>query len=171
MDLKVPEKKLLSEPCWIELNDEVKIRIDYQTRNQEAHFNRLIRISQSKYDSAETEDWGIYYLRSTIKEVVGFTKDGKPLVAVLERGFLKELSNGETSIDLMAKFVDWDLVDAVAGMIRQRLEVSEVEKKSSSSPPSSSKTENLEGIGSPSIPAPESLTLNAQSIPVVGSIS
>lgn len=158
MELKIPEKKLLSEPCWIDLNDEVKVRIDYPTRSQEVELRRLQKIWFSGLARADTEHWMAYYLRSTIREVMGFSIEGKPAQLVLERGSALSLSNGTTSLDLIATLLELDLIEALGGMIMSRLEVTEVEKKRLDSPPSSSVTANSAQDGSPSSPEPRSST-------------
>ena len=165
MDLKPQiEKKLLGEDVWIDIgNDGEKVRIDYQTRSQEVEFRRLQKVWFAGMFNADTEHWVVFYLRSTIREVEGFTIEGKPAKLVLERGSAKELSNGEKSIDVIAMFQDADLVWSLAGEIMSRLNVSETEKKTQSSQPNSSGTANLETDGSLSSPVSESFVAGTPS--------
>ena len=147
IELKIPEKKLLSEACWIELSEGVRIRIDYPSRSQEVELRRLQKMWFHGMQQADTEHWMSFYLRTTIKEVEGFSVDGgKPLKLVLERGLAKELTDGTAHLDLIATFLEMDLIEAIGGMIMQRLEVTEVEKKTSASPLNSSKMENSKEI-------------------------
>jgi hypothetical protein len=171
VELKVPEKKLLSEECWIELGDEVKIRIDYPTRSQEVELRRLQKVWNYHKESADTSHWMEYYLRTAIREVVGFSSEGKPLTLVVERGLAKELTDGTVHLDLIATLLELDLIEAVGGMIMQRLEMTEIDKKKFPSLPISSSEDNSTTHTSNSSPEPASSTVGTQSIPAVGSVS
>jgi hypothetical protein len=159
MEVSVPEKKLLSEECWIELSDDVKVRVDYPTRSQEVELRRLQKLWNFGLARADTEHWLSYYLRATIRDVVGFTIEGRLARLVLDRGLAKHLTNDDKTLDVVALFVDLDIVEELAGKINSRLEVTDVEKKTSQSPPSISEKENSKPDGNSSNPVQESLTV------------
>ena len=164
VDLKAPEKKLLSEECWIDLANDVKIRIDYPTRSQEVELRRLQKIWFHDKQQPDTEHWMTAYLRATIKDAVGFSIEGKPAILIVERGLAKELTcdkdskNPQDHLDLIATFIELDLVEAIGGLIMSRLEMTDVEKKTLPSPPNSSKTANSVPTGNRSNQEPVSLT-------------
>jgi hypothetical protein len=163
MELKLPDKKLLGEDLWFDLSDEIKVRIDYPSRSQEVEQRRLQKVWNGGYAQADSEHWLAYYVRSTLREVVGFTIEGKPAVLIVEKGIARNLSNGEKSLDVVSVLLELDILFSLASAIMSRLEVTEVEKKSSGSQPNSSVMANSEPHGMPSSPVQESSTPSIQS--------
>ena len=122
------ERKLLNEDACIELG-EIKIRFDYPSRSQEMEF----RILKMRWDAgrveSESEHWIGYYLRSTIKAVVGFERNKKPYKLEFINGFARDLVVGKIRLDVIAVLQEYDLLESVFGLIWKRLEVTELDKK------------------------------------------
>ena len=135
------ERKLLSEEAWIELGD-IRIRFDYPTRSQEMEF-RILKVRwDGGHAEATSEHWIGYYLRATIKEVLGFARNGKPYKLELINGLARDLVAGENRLDMIAVFQEYDLLESLFGLIWKRLEVTELDKKKFLLQPNSLKTEN-----------------------------
>lgn len=150
IDLKVePEKKLLGESCWIALADDLKIRIDYLTRAQETEFRRLLKLWEGNRADPNGNHWIEYYFRAAVKEVLGFTIEGERSTLTVEHGLARSLKNdkGTKEIDVCAAFVEYGILEGACGLIRQRLEFGDIEKKSSES------SQNLSS-GASSVPTP-----------------
>lgn len=132
------ERKTLSEECWIELGD-FQIKVDYPTYSQVTELRRLTIMWEAQRASEDTEHFLGYYLRSTLKGVKGLVADGKELTVELERGLAKNFVGGSRPLDIVATFLAVELLEIAVVRIRERLEVSNEDKKKSSSQPSSLK--------------------------------
>lgn len=150
IDLKKEEyeKKLLGVDCWLEIgkdygvNDPIKIRIDYPTRSQTVEFRRLLTVWKADLQTEHTQHWLEYYFRSTVREIEGISVEGKAARLTLEGGLAKNLSAGNVDLDVVQVFSTLGILQVVVGMIRSKLEFSDIEKKNSQSPLNSSKKES-----------------------------
>jgi hypothetical protein len=171
VELKVPEKKLLSEECWIELGDGLRFRIEYPSEGRKTEFQRLWLLWYNGKADGRTEHWAAYYIRSTVKEVDGLTIEGESAKLMFDSDLATEFSNGKSSLDFITTLNEWRLVFVLAGMIMEHLGMTEIDKKKFPSLPISSSEDNSTTHTSNSSPEPASSTVGTQSIPAVGSVS
>lgn len=153
-----PERKLLGAEAWLDLPEEVRVKFDYPSESQEVELRRLQMLWFGKMASPLTDHWLSYYLRATIRDVQGITVAGKPTQLVIEKGLAKNLKSDGGELDLIAAFIQLDVLETVASMIRQRLEVTELDKKKLQSSLTLSSRENSNPITSSSSPVQESST-------------
>ena len=179
IEAKVTERKLLSEECWIDVGNDIQLRIDYPTHSQSTEQRRLEMLWFNKMARPDTEHWIEYYIRCTVREVRGFSIEGKAARLVLERGIADHLTNADPArpnemgknLDVIAVFVEFDMLESLCGMILQRLEMNEMDKKKLQSQDSLSEMESLGSPMNNSELESKSLTDGIQLIPLAEKIS
>ena len=140
----IADKKTLSGDAWIELDGETRLRIDYPTRAQETQ-QRLLRMRWDAGKNSEGEPhWIGYYIQCTVKEVGGFKDEstGQMFRLELDRGLAMWLVCGKKRLNFLAVLTEFGIAESLFGLIYKRLEMTELEKKSSNSPQHSSKKGN-----------------------------
>ncbi len=142
-DVEQIEKKTLGEDCWITLGD-VKIKVDYLTRAQEMEFNRLVLMWENKHGDQAHSHHLEYYFRCAVKDIQGITIEGKEATLTFKNGMAQELVSGESRLDIIACFLELKLFMLATGMIIEKLQISEADKKKLQSAQDSVKTENLQ---------------------------
>ena len=143
----IEEKKTLSGESWIELDKDTRFRISYPTRGQETQ-ERLLRMRWDAGRVSETDPhWIGYYIQSTVKDVEGFVDEaGQAFRLKLENGIATYLVSGKKRLNFLAVLTELGLVEALFGLIYKRLEMTDLEKKSSNSPrPSSKRASSVKG--------------------------
>ena len=150
--------KLLGETdCWILLSEgraavpakdgqsakpaeeAVRVRVDYLTAAQDSEFHRR---------GIRFETWGTgehpedYYLRATIKEIVGLTYEGQPFRLTFDQqGLVEEVgeagSGEEIKPDLISMLKAVNLYDIARVKMRMKLSLTEADKKKQPTLPSS----------------------------------
>ncbi len=128
--------KLLSEPCWIDLGDDISVRVEYPSQSQATEFRRLEISWNLGMAMPGMEHWIGYYFRSTVKEVKGLTIDGKAVELYVERGLARSIvESGKDSdavdLDVLAVFSGIGKLEIAVGLIRKRLEFTDTDKKKS----------------------------------------
>ena len=148
------EKKTLSGECWIKVSD-FELRIDYPTRNQDAEYRRL----KSYWDlgmGGESEHFMNYYIRSTVKAVRGLTIEGQDVELESIGGLAMNLKSNSVSVDLIEVLLGLGKWEDALVSIRERLSVTNLDKKKLNSQPDLSKTESSKS--QQDSPEPTSLT-------------
>ena len=124
------EKKLLSEDCWIDLVDGLKIRVDYLTRSQETELRRLKTLWKYNLADPESNHWIEYYFRAAVKEIQGFTIEGQPAKLESSGGLAMSLINEKgDSVDVCGAFAELGILETACSLIRERLDFGELSKK------------------------------------------
>jgi len=140
-DVEQIERKSLGEDCWITLGD-VRIKIDYLTRAQEMEFNRLVLMWENKHGEQAPFHHFEYYFRCAVKDVQGITIEGKEASLTFKNGMAQELVSGESKLDIVACFLELKLFMLAVGLILEKLQMSEADKKKLQSVQDSVKMEN-----------------------------
>ena len=166
-DIQKIERKSLGEDCWINLSDDVRIRIDYLTRAQEVEFNRLsIAWGLQQGDSVHSHHLE-YYFRCAVKDVQGITIEGKETTLTFKHGVAQNLITENIKndklpeddplkkkpLDVVASFIGLGLFYVAVGSIFQRLEMDDADKKKLPSVQDSVKKDNLPEVNQSSNPA------------------
>lgn len=129
------EPKLISEQdCWIQLVDDVAVRIDYLTEAEDSELKRLERKWMFQLNGMHDMHPDDYYLNHVIKQVRGLTLDGKDFELRPNPHFpaavdpVMNIANALRAMSVHEKA----LIE-----IRARLTMSEMDKKKHSSQPDS----------------------------------
>ena len=141
-------RKSLGEDCWVPIGDEIKIKIDYLTRAQELEFNRLSLAWGMKQGNKVHSHHLEYYFRCTVKDIQGITIQGKETVLTFKDGLAQNLVTTDMKevdrkpLDVVACFLGLGIFGVACGMIYQRIEMTEADKKKLQSALDSVKQEN-----------------------------
>lgn len=131
------EKKLLGADCWIDLIEDVKVKVDYPTAGQMTEVRRLRNIWDLQQSNPDIPHFYEAYINYTVRDVTGYTIGSKP-----SKYRDSELVSGDTRLNFFAVLVELGLVEVLVAKIMKHLDFDKVEKKSSKSQQGSSKTES-----------------------------
>lgn len=155
------ERKLLSEDCWIDVED-CKVRIDYMTRSQETEYRRLAMMWRADMQSDEPH-YVEHYIRCAVQEFTGATIEDKPAKLVRTNGKADKFVTDSAECDFIQFLLATGIHETVWIGIVQRLSFDDMDKKKQSSQQTSSKAVISESVASAS-QGQTSLTHGAESI-------
>ena len=153
------ERKSLGEDCWINIGDDIRVRVDYMSKSQEIEFNRHVLAFETDHSEILHRHYIDFYLRATIKAVEGITLEGRETELESVNGLAMSLvttdnkKSPQQKIDLIGTIVELGMTFILCGMIVEKLKFTEADKKKLQSVQDSVRKENSQEEAKSSSPA------------------
>lgn len=129
---------------YIDLDGESGLKFRKLTEGHLTHFLLLYSKWLNGRAGRDDEHFSNYLIRRCLTDIVGFRDEtGRVLELVMENDLASHVMWGEKRIDIISLFIkiDREFLQSVFGLMYTRVVLGEIQKKTSLSPPDSSKAE------------------------------